>query len=497
MAITFKDFNGEDARDCIKLVDYFEGEQEDYLIKILDGKDRKGIGQRKEWRSRGIVPRFRNIIKPIIQKSGRLFNNPPSLEVWLGSQMVVDTTLQDLLYQADWVSFFQNVDLYTRLLGTTVVLSQQWIPNPVDTVGGIYKYNKQNGEKLLLTLLHQGNCCVNKNIAGDIIEFAYMTDDDSIDPDDDDKDCDSWTYRYINTEVINDYLVKDNKEILINTQPNTLGVIPITIFYDTSIPVCNTDVFNEPPDDLINIQEAYNLALTDTNFAIAWQKNQTLFINAKIKANDSGNLVPYVPLGHTDGGDSYSDISMYSDNGSGSIGGLGTVTELVNDDMGNQPFVEFKGPDADLRALHDIMRNMVDDVARDWCVNLKYDGQGSANSGFQLIVEEIDNLTLRETRGWFFQAGFNRLYNILRVLYPELTQGMLVIRWSPPALPVNDKEVEDIWSQRIRENRASNIDYFMDVQNMTKDEAIQKFNEILEYNKMMILIPTNQTRIPD
>jgi hypothetical protein len=58
---------------------------------------------------------------------------------------------------------------------------------------------------------------------------------------------------------------------------------------------------------------------------------------------------------------------------------------------------------------------------------------------------------------------------------------------------VNQEEQERIWSDKIDNNRASPIDYFMEVKGMTEDQANAKMKKVIAENNAMnkaIVLPT-------
>jgi hypothetical protein len=128
---------------------------------------------------------------------------------------------------------------------------------------------------------------------------------------------------------------------------------------------------------------------------------------------------------------------------------------------------------------------MIKAIAYDWSVNIRAEGSGHANSGFQIIVEEMDSLQLREKRAQTFQAGFRRLYKILQLLYPTLPAGELRVRWAPPSLPVNTSEMESMWQLRIAGGRASVLDYLREVKGMDDETAMEKIQEIIQIDLLL------------
>src|SRR6266481_1880680 len=120
--LTHKDLRSADADAAQKLVDFYEDNQLDYLIDDLNK-------YRDNWKDRKFIPRVRNITKMIVDKSGLLFNAPPTLEIVTqdAAAPVTDPTFNELMERSDWIEFFQNVDVYTRACKTTVILLQKYV----------------------------------------------------------------------------------------------------------------------------------------------------------------------------------------------------------------------------------------------------------------------------------------------------------------------------------------------------------------------------------
>jgi hypothetical protein len=229
--------------------------------------------------------------------------------------------------------------------------------------------------------------------------------------------------------------------------------------------------------------------LTDTELAIAHQKQKTLFTNARVEGSTGKGQnqtllgVPFAEEGFTPGGSAYPQNMVNTTNSN--MGGLGKVVTVSTGDPQTQPFVKFDGPTSELDKLTEVMESLIKAVAYDWSVSLRSEGSGKASSGFQIIVEEMDNLQLRDKRAHSMQAGMRRFYDICQRLYPTLTQGMLRVKFAPPSLPVNTVEQEAIWSSRIAAGRASVLDYMREVHGLDDDAAWEKIEEIQEVNEKL------------
>lgn len=470
--LTFEDLRSDDAIETQKLLDFYEGDQLKHLIDDLNEK-------RKDWKARKFTPRVRNITKTIVDKSGLLFNQPPTFQVLPltgNKKPIVDDTFTALMERSDWLEFFQNVDVYTRLTKSVCIYQQKIIPSPTTTQDGKYVPNFDRGEALKLELLTRANSAVRLDVTGTVvIELAFLTSD--IDPSGD------FTYCDVTPELITEWQVHNQKETLISSEPNPEGFVPATMVYDTNRP--RRGAWVKPPQDIVSLQEALNLAYTDTEYAMAHQKQKTLFTNATMIGGRTGNGpmlgIPHAEEGFTPGGTAYPSNSI-GGNSNAEMGGLGSVVTVTTGDPQVQPFVSFDGPVSDLDVLTKVMDELVKQVAYDWSVSMRTEGSGKANSGFQIIVEEIDNLNLRDKRSQSMQAALRRFYFVTQRLYPTLTQGVLRARFAPASIPVNKLEEDQIWQQRIEQGRASIIDYFMQSEGLDESEAWDKVLQIQAEN---------------
>lgn len=458
MSDKFADYlNTTDAKEADCALDYYDGDQEEQLISVLDDP----MSGRRDWRQQGMIPRFRNITKMIVEKSGLLFDNgAPKLELEVPETDIVDVPntkkLTNILDQVQWTEFYNNVDAVVRLLKTALVLAQ-WDPE---------------SNSLVLDCLHRANCEVilktnNRDIATLIYRTSEFESEDEFNP----GKCQ--TLRVFTETLVQDIYVdpKGNETITLSI-PNPYGIIPVAVWYDTNVPRC--EFWCEANLDIVNLNEMYNLHLTDSEFAASWAKRATLFTNAKIHQEDGGAPVVTQHYGQ--------QLPRFTNSKPGIIGGPGKVIQL--DTMGvDNVLLEYKAPNIDLKPIDDMFKAWISDFAADWSVNIKT-GNGTAESGFALVVEEIDNLQLRKKRQRQCEAHFKRFYQVLRVVLlvgagialPE--DHELEVEFEDPQLPVNQKEQEDVWTIRIQQGRATRVDYFMAVLGMTREEAEEKKAEI-------------------
>ncbi len=445
------------AAKALKSLAYYDGQQEDYLIKKLNE-------QRSDWMKKKINPRWRNITKMVVEKSGMLFKDQmPKLEIFDAEMVNENKPATELLYELfnreEFSEFWTNFDQILRLLKTACVLVQ-WDAEEKKYCPGI---------------LHRGNMEVvlspiNRKVIGMIHQVAgnmwrVWTEDEVID--------------VIENET--SARVRGQATYTTVVSPNTYGVIPMTPFYDTNVP--RQGFWVEQDESLVGINELYNLHLTDSEYSVLWSKLSTLFTNMRPSGEQGTNNVEFAEVYNSPLPRQVPASAINA----GVMAGPGQA--VVLDSMGvDSPFVEYRNPDIDLKQADEVVDNWVRNFAADWSVRIEVNGQARAASGFQFIVEEMPNLELRKQRQRMFENGFKRLYRVLREVhnvsmgvtaFPQDSQ--LFVQFDPPALPVDLQVQETVWSVRIAEGRATEIDYFVAVQGISKEEAEQKFADIVAF----------------
>ena len=433
------------------LVDYYDGDQVKHLITLLDAP-----GSRTQWRERGLIPRTRNLTKMIVDKSGMLFNDKaPLLEVQVNGSTDERQSklLMQQLEQMDWIEFYTNVDPVVRMSKTALVLLQ-WEPD--------------EGE-LCPAVLTRANAAVQIDpLSGDVLKLVYKT---TMEGEEENK------YRVFTNEVVYDIVIDDQGQEVPDGPviPNPYGGIPIAEVHDTNVP--RTGFWNKVDPGLLQINDMYNLHITDSEFAGSWAKFSTLFTNASLvqEADSAGRMEAVEEFGKK--------IPTLIPRRGALIGGPSKVIELDTGGVGT-PFVEYKNPQVDLMPIHEIFDKMVSDYAADWSVRVEAGGSGTADSGFKLIVQEIPNLELRKKRQRMFEAHFKDLFKVIRMITNTFIPGtytddaVCVATFSAPQLPVDEQQDEMIWTMRITEGRASLVDYFMEKKGMSRQQAEEKIAQI-------------------
>lgn len=459
---------GDKACNAKKALNYLDGMQEEEMVKLLSDPF-KG---RKNWKQRGIIPRSRNLTRMIVEKSAQLFMDAaPTFEVYLPDSETVQEEetkfINDELYKTEFQEFFINVDTVVRLLKTTIVLLQY---NDID-------------KRVEFDLLHRGNCAVMVNPVNRAIDaLIYIT------------SCYEGvhTYRIITPDQYIDLMEVETAgrcDITVSAiNDNPYGIVPATPFYDTTLP--RSGFWVDAPNDLIGLNEIVNLHLTDSEYAISWAKLPTLFM-IDCEAIDGGSTMEVVEqFGQA--------LPRQAPTDQVHIGGPSRAISLQSNGQG-VPSVQYLKPEVNIQPIDQVIDSWIKGFAGDWSVRIKTAGEGQATSGFQLVVEEMPNLELRKQRQRMFEAGFKRLYNIFKIVMQNATgkafaaDTKLEVEFADPTLPTDTKAEEEVWNLRIAGGRASRVDYLMETQGMTHDEAVAKLIEIDKYNAGLLEQPPAET----
>lgn len=443
-----KQLSSKVAEKARKIIDYYDGKQYEYMIKQLSDVN----SGRRDWRARGLIPRTRNLVKMIIGKSGLITTDKlPNIEIHSNDLLNETETqlLNELLIAADYEDTVRNIDPIIRALSTARILVQ-W-----DDIN----------KKFVFDILGLHNSATILDQYKNLVTLIYRT---SCEHDG------SATFRVFTPELIQDIEVdKDGTEVIRNSVPNPYGFIPLAAFHDTAKP--RTGDYNEPPEDIVQLNEIVNLHLTDSEYALKFMKYGTWVTNCNIEGQTSST--PQVTQ-------VYNRNLPVQTNTPGQEVIIGPTQVVKVSTVGiDNPMFEWKTPIVDLQPLDTIVNTWVHDFAADWSVNIKAAGQATATSGFQLVVEEIDNLELKKVRSKQFACGLEqvcmimmKIANMVGYNFSEDSKPNVV--FSTPILPVAELEDEQVWSLRLREGRASRTEYFITKFDMTLEQAQEKIAQI-------------------
>jgi hypothetical protein len=176
---------------------------------------------------------------------------------------------------------------------------------------------------------------------------------------------------------------------------------------------------------LINFNNGINLFHTETKYNARFGAIGTLFTNMVIKP------------GQTIGPDAVVQVE--------SVPGL------------ENPFLRYESPSINLAQFTAWLDGFRENIGQEWGVNIKTAGEGSADSGFKLVVEELPGLQLRKKRqkpaDTFEQDMYQVCLSLSRVHNLGLVEGTkLKVTFPEPDLPVNLKEKAEIESMELAHN---------------------------------------------
>ncbi|MDM0042137.1 hypothetical protein QTI05_24075 [Variovorax sp. J22R193] len=445
------------AVDAQKSLNYLDGQQEKEMKKVLSDPARG----RAKWVEKGLSPRFRNVTKMIVEKSGLLFKDaPPVLEIFNKNATAPNKQLSEILAeylsQVEFGEFCHNFDEVLRLLKTAIIFVQ-WDPED---------------KNWCFDILHRGNCEVVVNSLNRKVEgMIHSTGNNSY--------CIWLPDRCINLIANGELSVS-----VLSEEDNPFGVVPIAAFYDTNLP--RTGFWVEQDKSLVNLNEMLNLHITDSEYSIMWSKMSTLFTNGH--PTGAGTASESIEVREVANSPCPRIVPASAQTPS-YLAGPGSAI-VLHTEGGEQLYAEYKNPNIELKPLNEVMDSWIKGYAGDWCVRIEVSGQGRAQSGFQLVVEETDNLDLRKQRQRMMESGFKRLYRVLASVFNTSTgstvfptDAQLFAVFDDPVLPIDIQEQEVVWDMRIAGKRGTQVDYFMTLYGMSREEATKKFEEVIAFEK--------------
>lgn len=459
-------FDGVERDKAQKVLDFYEGKSEQHLRDFLTANRRNAM-------DRGLKPRTRNLTRDIIDKSGMLFaGRAPVIKVFnKGSSDVNDAATEaaiNVFENADWIEVFNNFDPLVRMMKSAIIFPQY---DPED-------------QRIIFTMLSQANAAAHFTPTGKIDTLLYFVGKNT-DAED--------VYALVTAENYQTLTVTNGGgEILSDLQPNPYGMVPYAMFHDTNIPMKTG--WNTIPMELVTVNEMYNIHISDSEYAGAWSKMQTLYTNADIQGDSVSGAMHFEDYGSKLG------ERLVRGYGAGAyIGGPGQAVAIDGD--GKDIYLEYKGPNPDLKTFDDVVKGWVRDYARDWSVSVGDDISGGADSGFKLMVKEIPNMELRKKRQRMMEAGFKRLYEVLLQMSDAVGLGLvqgteLFVEFSAPEMPVDEQTTEQVWSMRFKQGTATIIDYFMVQKGMSRDEAYEAYTQMIEDRNFIKSLETPAPAVP-
>jgi hypothetical protein len=199
---------------------------------------------------------------------------------------------------------------------------------------------------------------------------------------------------------------------VVGKEPNPYGIIPVAILNDKRPPL--GDLWKYATwEQLIQLSDGVNLFNTEALFNARYAMVGSPVTNMEIPE--------------------------------GTVRGIDAALALKSTGA-ETPFFEFAAPTANVTEFMAWMNPFREAVADEWGVNLNVGGTGSADSGFKLIVEEFENIELRQTRIVAAKQFEQDLYQVFAIMGQVHTDWNLDVNaecmadFQEPALPVNKTE---------------------------------------------------------
>lgn len=418
-------------------IDMYDGRQYDITAEFINRHSDKRIDQKKQY-----IVRTDNITKRIIESSGMLFiNGSPSFVAKDKSGQVDENATAAINQLIDYdvlQSVFAGVDTYTRLLGSC---------------GMLFGYDPESN-KITIDVIHHANSYIMVDSKNRIETLIRLLSDDRYE---------IWTK---DKRVV----VKDNRtEVVIESQDeNTFGVVPVVIMYDSTPPLYGGP-YCEVDTELTNTNLAINKMVSDLQYNVTWASSPTLFmVGCSPSLDSSGRQKPL---------------------------STGPESVIMLSADGNSE-VAYKAPVIDIESFNNNIRDNIKSAADKYGVRTDVD-TSNITSGFSLIVREIRTLEIRTKRQRAFESCIGRDQKILKTIFSMfgITFGEdvnIVVEIPKSELPVDDMAVEQVWTERINQGRATVIDYLIEVKRLSPAEAENKLNQIREEKLTnMIMVQNN------
>ena len=370
-------------------VDYLENDMLTHVENMLSQVH--GV---KEWRKRGFLPIFENPTRIMVERSSKSYKEAPKRSVVVGESTSEGQTeiYNDLLKTTNINFIGQDLDARARLLKASILLPQ------VDMDG-----QGRGSGKINLSVLSRNNCDIKINrMTGEIEGLLYTSGIVGLH--------DGQIYHHWTPELITD--IEGDK--VTGERENPYGMVPAAILHDTR-PPASGKLWSYPSwEQLIQFSDGLNLFNTEALYNARFAMVGAPVTNMKIPE--------------------------------GTVIGIGAPLKLGDSAGGDTPFFEYSSPSANVTEFMAWLQPFKEAIADEMGVNLNYAGGGSAESGFKLIVEEFENIELRQQRIIAAKQFEQDLYHVFAVMsqvhdWKLDINGIGVADFTEPALPVN--KIED------------------------------------------------------
>lgn len=394
-----------------RAIDYLVGDQIKHIEDILSDENR-GI---TKWQSRGVEPVMNNLTKKIVDRSAKSYSKDPERLVFTGdTESPTDTERYDDILAGEGNEFIDSLDAYSRLLKVSLMLVQ---------------YVEETGE-YSFSVLHRGNCDVDYNRKLKTIESLIYTAEAP-------GASGGKMFHHWTPTTITDIEVDQGIGRVVSTEDNPYSIVPVAVLRDIGKPVTGFWP-NDAWDELIRLNEVVNMFCTEWRFASKYQTFPSTVTNANIK-NDQ-------------------------------VAGVDSIVKIDTAAVGEAAvFYELSSPTVNLDQFKEAVADLIEEVADNWGVKLEVGGTATADSGFQLIVQENNSLETRQKRIKSAKSFEIDLFRVVSTIEEALsltlnTSMEIATDFAEPALAVDVKT----------EREADRLDFAAGL--ITKKDWLKKWN---------------------
>lgn len=422
-------------------VDYLDGEQLPHFEEYLNTPG-SGI---KNWRDRGVLPLWENITGLIVDRSAQTYQQEPERIVINENGDEIEAGTQaysELIENSNLGETLEDADLLARLLNASIVVAQ---------------YNDETGAVYFSAVSQHNADCMWNRPSQRLDSMIYCGGGVGSNG--------GMIYHYWDAEKVLDLEVRMldaagtnlnygtqitiGGATVIDSRPHPYGLVPGAVLYDVKPP--RAGFWGKRKwEQLINFNLGINMFHTEMKFNQRFQSFGQIITNAEVPA----------------------DV----------IFGPDSIIKIKQQHPDDIIFFEYKAPTAisvAIKSFSDWLDSFRENIGQEWGVNIKVAGEGSADSGFKLVVEELPGLQLRKKRQKPADTFEQALYQVCLALSEAhglgLVQGTrLKVKFPEPELPVNLKEKEEIRQMKLASKTASREMFWREDDPSLTEEDIDK-----------------------
>jgi hypothetical protein len=392
----------------------------------------------KKWKSRGFVPIYENPTKILIDRSAKSYKEAPKRAVTVNGEVSETQTelYNDLLRETNLNFIAQDLDARARLLRASLLLVQ---------------VDEESGKKTLSVLSRNNSDVVFNRLTGEMMGLIYTAGIVGLNG--------GQIFHIWAPDTI--YDLEGDK--IVGQHENPYGIIPAAVLNDTRPPL--GALWKYPSwEQLIQLSNGVNLFNTEALFNSRYAMVGSPVTNMKIPE--------------------------------GMVTGIDTAYELDGGGAVDTPFFEFTSPTANVTEFMSWLKPFRETVADEWGVNLNFAGSGSADSGFKLIVEEFENIELRQTRivsAKQFEEDLYQVFAAMSVVHDWGldSEGRGVADFKEPALPVNKTEDWAIAKDQLALGVLSLEEYWLKIDpDLTPEQLAEKRRIAGQIQGLAATVPT-------